>query len=354
MKKQYIRKNIISILIILFITAIIYICININAIDFNYFKSTDSNNAEYQNNVKNSIPEFYGTVAINLKVGDTLDLTNSVFRIFAKDFYDGDLTHDINIISNNVNTSQEGNYSIKYSVTNTSGNTAEIEVPVVVNSSQERTVQRKLYAKEDTWNMDIDNLLRGNYHDRQNLGIYLESGANLKVRLLEGQINLKGELLNDDQETESEFNISTEWTTITSEYDSVPFIKTSDLNGKKITYQNSYQTDYGYYYNMTSFVEQVNNTIYFGNMFEKEENCDKIDKISIPVYGCDELDVYLYEAKVGAGGATIPEYSYLKKIENPTNGYATIKFEEPLQIDGEMFGILVRYTGDKVPMTRNN
>ena len=42
------------------------------------------------NTEEKSAPEFYGTVGINLRVGDTLDLENSMFRIFAKDYYDGD------------------------------------------------------------------------------------------------------------------------------------------------------------------------------------------------------------------------------------------------------------------------
>ena len=49
---------------------------------------------------KTTEPVFYGTVGINLKVGDSLNLNTSTFRIFAKDFYDGDLTQKITRTSN--------------------------------------------------------------------------------------------------------------------------------------------------------------------------------------------------------------------------------------------------------------
>lgn len=228
-------KKIISILILLFI---LYGHASTIAIEADVKNSTA--------NSINSTPEFYGTVGINLKVGDILDVTSPIFRIFAKDFYDGDLTQSIRIIENTVNTSVEGSYNIKYSVTNSAGVLSEINVPVIVSNSQERSIQRKLYKKENTSNIDLVGR-RGNYHDRQNLGIYLEAGASVKVRTLTEGLKISGQFLNDDQNTEATFSITNNWTNITPKYDSVPFIKstgvTTDEAVIEINIENIYKND---------------------------------------------------------------------------------------------------------------
>ena len=152
MKEKHVNRKIICVLILFFI-----ICVQLCRILTNLGESEYSiQDIDYQNSTINSEPEFYGTVGIRLKVGDTLDLNSSVFRIFAKDFYDGDLTQSIKIVSTNVNTSKEGTYNIRYSVANSAGKTTELNVPVVISNSLDRTVQKKLYSAEDVWNMDLN------------------------------------------------------------------------------------------------------------------------------------------------------------------------------------------------------
>jgi len=235
LKKLQNYKN----LIIIFMLWII-ICTNFHGITMEVsnmqFESLERN---YASNLSDSKPEFYGTIGINLKVGDKLDLTSSTFRIFAKDFYDGDLTQSIEIIENTVDMTTEGEYYIKYSVSNTQENTTEIVVPVIVDNNQNRTIKRKIYTSEETWNTELNGVNKGNYHDRQNLGIYAHEGASIQIREINSdQTPITGKFLNNNDETETEFNITKDWTTITAQYDSVPFIKTSDINGR-VTYQNS-------------------------------------------------------------------------------------------------------------------
>ena len=175
---------------------------------------------------ENSKPLFHGTIQINLKVGDKLDLNSPVFRIYAKDFYDGDISKNIKVVENNVNTKVAGSYNIKYTVANSVGNVTEINVPVKVSNDYDRTIQRKLYAGDNIWNFDLISTNRGNYHDRQNLGVYLKANASIKMRTINENVEISGELLNDDKNTEKTFKVKNAWTTITTQYDGVPFIKT--------------------------------------------------------------------------------------------------------------------------------
>lgn len=77
----------------------------------------------------------------------------------------------------------------------------------------------------------VDKLLdlkvnRGYGMDRQDLGIYMPAGSSFKIRVT-GDINLNIDLLNDGTSTETTYTVTNEWTTITTDSDSVPFIKTS-------------------------------------------------------------------------------------------------------------------------------
>ena len=58
--------------------------------------SVQAANAYYS---ETNAPEFYGTTQITLKVGDSLDLQEAKYRIYARDFEDGDLTQHIQVKS---------------------------------------------------------------------------------------------------------------------------------------------------------------------------------------------------------------------------------------------------------------
>ena len=149
--------------------------------------------------VNGNLPEFYGTTNITLKIRDELDLQNSYYRIFAKDFEDGNITKNIQIISNNVNTTRVGNYQIKYEITDSDNNKIYAIVPVQVISNGDRKIQRTLYTLPDATLLNNSSFGRGNNHDVQDLGIYLPANKSFQVK----QLNTNGEpvyvhLYNDD------------------------------------------------------------------------------------------------------------------------------------------------------------
>lgn len=88
-----------------------------------------------------------------------------------------------------------------------------------------------LYTYPSVDNMDLVGTNRGNYHDRQDLGIYMKAGSSFEIRInpsngLASDLTL--DLLNDDSMTEKTYTIKKdgEWLKVEAEYDSVPFIRT--------------------------------------------------------------------------------------------------------------------------------
>ncbi|EUJ44804.1 putative mucin/carbohydrate-binding domain-containing protein [Listeria rocourtiae] len=91
------------------------------------------------------------------------------------------------------------------------------------------TMEKNLYTLENpTW-MRNQGLSKGIDHDRQDLGVILPKNATIEIR--QTNPNFKGdirlELLNDDNQTESSYTVGNSWVEITASSDSVPFIKTT-------------------------------------------------------------------------------------------------------------------------------
>ena len=61
-------------------------------------------------------PEFYGTTKVVIKIGDSFDVNDAKYRIFARDFEDGDLTKKIELVSNTVDTTKTGSYTVQYAI----------------------------------------------------------------------------------------------------------------------------------------------------------------------------------------------------------------------------------------------
>ena len=177
----------------------IIVCIFFGAIYF--FNITDSN----ASNEQEELPQFYGTTNIIIKMGDTLDIKKSYYRIFARDNIDGNITKNIQVVENNVNTNVEGNYTIKYKVSNSRGKVANIAVPVQVIKSGERKIQRTMYVLPDSSHLDKSNFYRGNMQDTQNLGFYLPAGVTVKAKQInkECKDTIYISFYNDDSLTES-------------------------------------------------------------------------------------------------------------------------------------------------------
>ena len=162
--------------------------------------------ANYSNAInEEDLPEFYGTTSITIKKGDTLDLKKSYYRIFAKDKIDGNITKNIQVVKNNVNTNVSGNYTIEYKVSNSRGKTTNLSVPVHVISNGERKIERTLYILPDISYMNNAGFYRGNMQDTQNLGFYLPAGAKVKAKQVNKNCNSKVyvSFYNNDALTES-------------------------------------------------------------------------------------------------------------------------------------------------------
>nr|MDE5978046.1 M60 family metallopeptidase [Turicibacter sp.] len=200
----------------------ITLCFNLN----NY--SVKASNTYYSTT---NAPEFYGTTQITLKVGDSFDLEDTKYRIYARDFEDGDLTQQIEVKSNDVDTQTVGRYSVVYTVTDSHNNTTEITVPV--NISDESTVnpsiQRTLYNLPSVWNMSLVGTHRANSGDRQHLGIFLPQGASVKVKMITGNLDIQLQGLNNDADTEQATQLNKDKTEqiITANYDIVLFARTA-------------------------------------------------------------------------------------------------------------------------------
>ena len=151
----------------------------------------------------NTAPQFYGTTDITIRVGDSLDIKSGMYRIFAIDLEDGNITKNINIIQNNVNTNIIGEYEIDYEVQDKMEKKTTIKVPVhVVDSTNERKIQRTMYSLPSADHLSKSGFTIGISQDTQMLGVYLPAGEEIKIKCLNySDINkeILAYCLNDDR-----------------------------------------------------------------------------------------------------------------------------------------------------------
>lgn len=144
---------------------------------------------------KTNAPLFYGAtkITIDKNVTDAFSEKDSRFRIFAKDFEDGDVTPKIVCNFNNVQSTIPGNYLLKYSVKDSHGNKSKIDVSVIVQDKEEGecVVEQTVYAMPSMENMKAVGTERCNTGDRQIFGIYLPENQSFQARMLEGDQDLQ-------------------------------------------------------------------------------------------------------------------------------------------------------------------
>ena len=103
------------------------------------------------------------------------------------------------------------------------------QLPILA-ASTENTITKKLYTLPNVSSIGIAGTSRGNWHDRQNLGIYMKAGSSFEIRQTNLTINqdLNLDCLNNDSQTEKSYKIpkNGDWVTISVDNDSVPFIRT--------------------------------------------------------------------------------------------------------------------------------
>ncbi|MCI8621129.1 MAG: DUF5011 domain-containing protein [Clostridia bacterium] len=162
-------------------------------------------------------PVFYGATKITLTKDciDEFNIKDSRFRIFARDFEDGDLTQNI-IASGNVDVSIVGEYEITYRVSDSHSNEKVLVVPVsvveeITEGTKESTeytgkivVERTLYT-----NPNISNIAgKANSEDMQSLGIYLPANTNVKVSTVSPTTNVVLTMVSNQKAEESTLNIT--------------------------------------------------------------------------------------------------------------------------------------------------
>ena len=221
------------------------------------FASTKSQkkNSESYWSTKNA-PLFYGTTKITLKKGilDEFHVLDTRFRIFARDFEDGDLTPKITYFEN-VKVDEEGDYEIIYQVKDSHNNQTTLTVPVTVTDDEDAkiTVERTLYTTPSVWNMDLAEFSRCNYGDRQILGVYLSAGQSIQARVLSAENTLNVGFINNDQynETSTTLPVTDEWITLENikdgaYYDGVPLLKTTVLTRENTVINKTFQIELQY------------------------------------------------------------------------------------------------------------
>lgn len=206
-----------------------------------------------------NIPLFYGASKIELDKNvidnDTFDITDSRFRIFARDYEDGDLTPYITCSYNNVVPNTPGNYKISYSVKDSDNNEVSLDVDVIINDSDQGNikVRRTIYAIPQMANMKNIGMERCNNGDRQILGIYLKENCSFTLTALD-DISKKTEItfFTDTRKKNSFSYINANDKTTKSitnvnsgvSYDAVPFITSIRLDTEDIDVTYNYELAY--------------------------------------------------------------------------------------------------------------
>lgn len=186
---------------------------------------------------ENQNPVISGTSQIQVLKDEAFSAEDILSRVYAMDYEDGDLTQDISIVSNTVNTSEAGSYAVVYEVTDSDGGKGTLTTTVDVVESYDsdgQKIQKTLYTKEAADHLTNVGLYRGYNHDRQHLGIYMKAGSSLKIRIANWEdvlSYLELDILGNDSNIEITYTIpyDGQWLTIPAEdvtEDMVPFIHT--------------------------------------------------------------------------------------------------------------------------------
>ncbi len=165
-------------------------------------------------------PIFHGTTKVELPLGADFDIKHPYYRIFAIDYEDGDLTNQIQVLSNNVDANREGDYAVEYRVTDSDHNTVTLQVPVHVRASYTNiSYERSLYNLATSENTDRIGFNRGNNHDAQQLGVFVKAGTTVRLQQMNpvAKKRLKMAFYNDDNRTEV---VKEDWDTgVTNHYE---------------------------------------------------------------------------------------------------------------------------------------
>ena len=249
-----IRKNIIFVFLSLLLISGIKLAYDEVTYAYNENDTSKKNPLSYWST--ENAPLFYGATNITLQKGiiDEFDVLDTRFRIFAKDFEDGDLTPNITS-EGTVNVNEVGTYTISYKVSDSHHNETTITVPVTVTEDPDVQikVERTLYTLPSMWNLDMVGVGRCNSGDRQILGVYLSQGQSIKARIIEADNNIGVAFLANDSALESSASISKngEWITLQNTkdgtgYNSVPLITSTVLSRENTDLTKTFKIELEY------------------------------------------------------------------------------------------------------------
>lgn len=206
---------------------------------------------------ESNAPIFYGctSISIDKDVLTSFDVKDSRFRIFARDYEDGDLTPSITSTVPEIDTTKAGAYSIKYSVTDSHKNTSTLDVPLTINDATGGKVEviRSVYALPKMENMSATGMTRCNTGDSQILGIYMPADSSVSIKLLDTGLNQKTTIWNwtDTRNQNSSSQIPADGSVLTLKnvrnsvsYDTVPLLTSPTLSEEKIDQVYRYQLNY--------------------------------------------------------------------------------------------------------------
>ncbi len=142
-------------------------------------------------------PVFYGTSEITVPIGTEIDIEHDArFRLFARDNEDEDLTQDIQITKNTIDYEEDskkakkGEYEIDYQVTDSDNNTTTMQVLVHVTDTQEIKLEKTMYTLPSVEHLNTLGYTRGNNHDRQIMGVFLDVDGAVEMRKTSGSSNV--------------------------------------------------------------------------------------------------------------------------------------------------------------------
>lgn len=213
------------------------------------------NGPAYQYFSKDNAPTFYGTTAIRVPEGTVVDyLHDARFRVLVRDNEDFDLTGRVQVISSGFDPTQplaSGSYEIGYSVTDSDGNTVRLTVPVTAEpDGKEIWLEKTMYTLPSVDHLNGCHYNRGNNHDRQMIGVFLDDSEendkdvpSIQIRKTSGSSNLTLTFRGNNGWCERDYTISgvhdymdsgVGWATFRNEgkekadssLASVPFVKT--------------------------------------------------------------------------------------------------------------------------------
>ena len=249
----------------LIVSLIIALCLQLVAPSFAYAAQVPEKYAPtYEYISEKNAPVLYGTTAIKVPVGTdngTLDLKHDArFRVFAKDNEDFDLTNKIVASHESVDTSAAGSFDVTYSVTDSHENTVGITVHIDVEEDREEIwLQKTMYTLPSVDHLNNTGHTRGNYMDRQIVGIFLDQDedgnvGSFEMRKVSGAGNLTVPLQNNDGYCESTATVSNDsWQTIkntgttnakpTDSLAAVPTVKTLYKETGSVVYEVKYDAN---------------------------------------------------------------------------------------------------------------